>query len=66
MSALKKKLLYPSPSLRAVPKPQEDSRKNKLESEALRDQLQKRIIDNPKAAQKAALIITHWINKTKP
>ena len=66
MSALKKKLLYPTnetKSLRADP--QESLRKIKIEAEALREQLQKRVMEHPKTAQKAALLISIWINGKK-
>lgn len=41
----------PAPSLRLV----------KIESERLREQLQKAVIDNPQTAKKAALLISMWI-----
>ncbi|MCO5142057.1 MAG: hypothetical protein M9962_03090 [Oligoflexia bacterium] len=44
---------------------QSSSRKEKEVIEKLKNDLQKRIIDNPKVAQKAAKILTLWINKAK-
>lgn len=44
---------------------QEDLRAAKALAEQLRDRLQKSIIDNPKAARKAALLLELWMNKSK-
>ena len=45
---------------------QESLRRAKIETEHLSEKLRKSIIDNPKMAQKTALLITLWLNgKTK-
>ena len=46
----------------ALPLKRADSVRNvKLECEQLREKLQKSVIDNPKTAKKAALLISMWI-----
>jgi hypothetical protein len=69
MSALKKKDFLKMPTHEGVPAKTPpslvDAKKTKAELESYREQLQKRILDNPKVAKKAAVIISNWINKPK-
>lgn len=58
-------------SLRQITGRQESLRQSKIEAERLREKLQSAILDNPKAAKKAAAVLTLWIagkarGSTKP
>ncbi len=44
---------------------QEELRRTKIQTEQIRDKLQKRVIDNPIVAKKAALILANWIQGKK-
>ncbi|NUM89396.1 MAG: hypothetical protein HUU37_09355 [Bdellovibrionales bacterium] len=44
---------------------QEELRRVKIQAEQVRDKLQKRVIDNPIVAKKAALILANWIQGKK-
>jgi hypothetical protein len=65
MSAAKKKKLPYSYPGRDATDTQERLRLVKLETERLADKIQKSIIDNPKTAKKAALLISLWIEGKK-
>lgn len=72
MSALKKKDILkmpPAESAAATPKSRTDTqaelRMHKAQSEKIREVLQKRIIDNPGAAKKAAILIASWLDRPK-
>ncbi len=59
MSVAKKKP-YTYPEHKAADR-QESLRLVKIEAERLKEKLQQSILDNPKVAQKAALLISLWI-----
>ena len=61
MSVARKKRPYEYPTHREATEQQEILRKVKIEAERLRDKLQESIIDNPRAAKKAALLVSLWI-----
>ena len=44
---------------------QENMRLVKIESEQIKEQVEKRILDNPKIAKKAALILSLWLERAK-
>ena len=53
--------------LRDASERQESLRQVKMEAEQLRDQLQTSILDNPKRAKKAAMLLSLWIEgKARP
>lgn len=61
MTAAKKKDLLKYPANDKKPADtQENLRLVKMEAEKLRNELQKRILDNPKIAKKAALLVSLW------
>lgn len=66
MSVAKKRRPYEYSRVREATDQQESLRQVKVEAERLKDNLQRSIIDNPKTAKKAALLVSLWIaNKTK-
>ena len=67
MSAAKKKApyQYPNKGTAAAKNSQENLRSAKIDVEKLLEKLQKRIIDNPTAAKKAAFLLSLWINNKK-
>lgn len=67
MSSARKKKPYEYPSFPGPSDPQNKLRVDKAAAEQLRDKLQSRIMENPKAQKKAALLISLWIaGKTAP
>lgn len=65
MSAIKKQkpYEYPNHSDAGKSNQQESARDEKIKVERLRDKLQSSILDNPKTAKKAALLVSLWVNK---
>ena len=61
MSAVKKQKQALYPQGHGSSDKQETLRLVKVEAERIRESLQKRIIDNPAASKKAALLISLWI-----
>jgi hypothetical protein len=67
MSVAKKKKPYEFPRHQDPADQQIRLRADKAAAEQLRDKLQSRILENPKAAKKAALLLSLWIDgKFKP
>lgn len=60
MSVAKKRKPYAYPTAEAMDR-QEHLRLVKLEAERLTEKLKSNILENPKAAKKAALLISLWI-----
>lgn len=60
MSVAKKRKPYTYPTQEATDR-QERIRLVKIEAERLTDKLKSKILENPKAAKKAALLISLWI-----
>lgn len=53
-------------SRKGTPDRQESLRNVKIEAERLKEALQQSVIDNPKMAKKAALLISLWMEGKKP
>jgi hypothetical protein len=55
-----------APKLKLIPKniPQDSLRKNKMEIDHLLSSIEKKI-HNPQQAQKAALILCHWLSQAR-
>lgn len=64
MSAAKRRPHVYSTS-RTTADQQETLRQTKLQVEHLKEQLQKKVIDNPQTAKKAALLLSMWIEGKK-
>ena len=61
----KKPYEYPSHPSQKKPDAQESLRSVKMEAEKLREKLQSSVLDNPKLSQKAARIISLWVQSQK-
>lgn len=67
MSALRKKVPYSFPSEHhSKAENQASLRKAKLTAETISEKLRTSVIDNPKTAQKAALLISLWLDGKTP
>ncbi len=57
---------YKSSDLKKLyPENQENNLRDKRIIEALRERLNEKLLNDPKAVKKAALILENWINKKK-